>query len=79
MPYSIKAQSDAPMMQDDLIKVNPRHPPKASNRYLDNNEKKKKLKTSYKRVSASECPSYMQYFSKPKKERQKMLKKGKRA
>jgi hypothetical protein len=75
---ALKAQKGDVMVKDDVIKVNLRHPQKPSSRYLDNNEKKKKLKTSYKKVYASECPSYMQYTSRPQKERQKMMRKGKR-
>jgi hypothetical protein len=74
----VQAQKGDLMAKDNVIKVNLRHPKKPSNRYLDSNEKKKKLKTSYKMVYGTECPSYMQYTSKPQKDRQKMLKKGRR-
>jgi len=76
---AIKAQQKGQnILKDDVIKANPRHPQQQSNRYLDNNEKKKKLKTSYKLVSSNGCPSYMQFTSKPQKEREKMLRKNKR-
>jgi hypothetical protein len=74
----INAQQGDNMVKDNVIKVNLRHPKKPSKRYLDNNEKKKKLKTSYKLVYGTECPSYMQYSSRPQKERQKMLRKGRK-
>jgi hypothetical protein len=74
----IKSQTSNPSMAESGVKVNIRHPNKPTNRYLDNNEKKKKLKTSYKMVHGFECPSYMQYTSKPQKEREKMMKKGRR-
>jgi hypothetical protein len=74
----IKAQSASPAMAESGVKVNIRHPKKPANRYLDSNEKKKKLKTSFKMVYGFECPSYLQYTSKPQKEREKMLKKNRK-
>ncbi|MBN1597396.1 MAG: hypothetical protein JW894_03825 [Bacteroidales bacterium] len=71
----VTAQTGSPIVEDNVIKVNYRHPQKTSNRYLDNNGRKKKLKTKIRMVKGWECPSYLHYQSKPQKRREKALEK----
>jgi hypothetical protein len=56
-------------------KVNLQHPKKVSNRYLDNNGKKKKIKTKIRLIYGEGCPAYLSFESKPQQERQKAMKK----
>jgi hypothetical protein len=77
LPFSgaINGQSGDAIVKDNVIKVRPRHPQKASNRYFDNNKPKKKIKTQVKRVSGFENRYYIRFESKPAQERQKMIQK----
>lgn len=70
-----KAQQKVQVVEDKVIKVNLRKPPQSSDRYLDNNKPKKKLKTKIKVMKSWQCPSYLYYESKPQKNRDKMMRK----
>ena len=72
----VMAQKSNAMFKDNVIKVDLRHPPRQSDRYLNNDKKKKKLKTKYKILYGNECPIFRQYISRPEKEREKLLHKN---
>ena len=67
----VHAQVATPIVQDKVIKVNLRQPPKRTDRYIENNARKKKLKTKIRMMHGWECPSYLHYESKPQKKREK--------
>ena len=67
------SQVATPIVQDKVIKVNLRQPPKKSDRYIENNKPKKKLKTKIRMMHSWECPSYLHYESKPQKKREKVM------
>lgn len=54
---------------------NLRHPKKPTNRYLENNNKKKKIKTSHKYVNGNGCRYFAVYKSEKKEARLKAIRK----
>ena len=71
MPSVLSGQT----VKDDVIKVQLRHPQRPSNRYLDNNKPKKKLRVRIRTTRSWNCPCYQPYISRPEKAREKLLKK----
>ncbi len=73
---SLLAQNDVPMVEDNVINVRYRKPPQPSKYYSGTNIRKdKKVKYQTRMIYGWECPSYLQYSSKPMNKREKMLRK----
>ena len=70
----IKAQTGSPIVEDKVIKVNRREPPKPSKYYSGTNIRKdKKFKVKMTMMKSWDCPSYIHYDSKPKRKREKKI------
>ncbi len=48
---------------------------RGGNTYIENNRKKKKIKTKIRILHSDSCPSFAAYTSKPKERREKLLRK----
>ena len=75
---SVYSQSPTPLFQDKAIKVDLRHPAKPTNRYIENNQRKKKIKTRVKMNNNSKCHAFLLYESKPKQKREKAINKNRK-
>jgi hypothetical protein len=71
----VEAQAGDVMVVDNVIKVNPRHPPQPRTRYISNNARKKKLRVKLQIIASWNCPTYLHYESKPQKKREKLIRK----
>jgi len=76
---------NAGLNAQNAIKVNAKssYKPKVSypvrtnnDRYIENNQPKKKVKTEIKMINSDSCPSFAAYVSKPKQKREKTLSKN---
>ena len=61
------------VVRDKVTKTGTVNPPKKSDKYLDNNKKKKKIKPKISVVRGWECPCYGNYKSKANKKRNKKM------
>jgi len=74
----LKAQIESQVNSGRSPRVHYRHPPKHTNRYVENNRMKKKFRASRKIGGTWDCHIFLYYKSKPQKEREKQIKRKRR-